>query len=154
MTAQTRKKRDEILGNPSKRLEIDKTPTTSAKIPEVPGNLTPAAYREWHRFAAILRGMGVLTEADGPSLGRLAESHARVMELTDIINKRGFFYEVETKFGVESKVRPEVKLLRSEERHFVSLCREFGLTPSSRMLLRISYEGVPTDEVEDKYFPQ
>jgi P27 family predicted phage terminase small subunit len=123
-------------------------------MPDVPGNLTSAAYREWHRFAAILRGMGVLTEADGPSLGRLAESHARVIELTDLINKRGFFYDVTTKAGVESKVRPEVKLLRSEERHFVSLCREFGLTPSSRMLLRISYEGVATDEVEDKYFPQ
>lgn len=119
--------------------------------PSRPAHLTPAAQAAWQSLAALLEGMGVLTEADGHALESLCETYAEILSLRAVLAKRGTHtYESMTDAGIMIRAYPEVAMLAAADRRFRAWLVEFGLTPAARSKVSI-HEDEPDDNLA-KYF--
>jgi len=101
----------------------------------------------WHRYEAKLGAMQVLTPADEEALALLVDVHVEVLELREVVRAQGRTYMTEGRGGLMKRENPSYRQLREVRREWVTLAREFGLTPASRSRLKVdSFE--PADPLD------
>ena len=105
--------------------------------PESPIQLQEVAARHWQRLIRILRGMDVLTCADGDALAAYCTALATWEAATADVAKEGIVYK-------NGKANPVVRIQFEALKLMKSLEVEFGLTPASRS--RVSVVHPPGDE--------
>jgi P27 family predicted phage terminase small subunit len=143
---------EEAEGFPGKGRRIrkdDSDPDFDRVIPEPPEHLSAVAVKKWHELAPMLFRVRVLTEADQVTLGNLCEAYAtsvraqKKLQTTDLI-----YFDKESR---KIKANPLFAMSMQSMEMVTRLCREFGLTPSSRAKLNV---GMPdkVDALDDALF--
>jgi P27 family predicted phage terminase small subunit len=138
-------------GNMSKRALPANEPLPFPGEPDMPSHLTREARKEWKRLVPILLGMRVLTAADGIALANLCQAHALLVEAHKAREKAckgggsGLLMKTPSGYVQQS---PLLGIINSQVEIINRICREFGLTPSSRVRLDTSEPA--TDEIEAK----
>ena len=79
----------ELAGNPGKRPLNRVEPRPPASSTRVPRGLGEEAAKFWRRYAPMLAGLGVLTEADVPAFRMMAEHFAMAIEAAEKIEATG-----------------------------------------------------------------
>lgn len=118
-------------------------PAAPAGLPEPPAHLDAAALAEWHRFAPILSGMGVLSPADGPALAVYCVAFSRWVEACNDLAENG--YTIRSQRGW--KTNPAVAVAAQCEATITRVLAEFGCTPSARS--RVKAAEAQRDELGD-----
>lgn len=98
-----------------------------------PGFLSPLASLEWRRILPDLDFMGVTKAVDQSTLAAYCESFARWRTLMEIAQSSPPLLKGRDGGLVKNPIQSQVGQASSELRAW---CREFGLTPASRAVLR------------------
>lgn len=117
-----------LEGNPGKRELNQFEPKPTNGLPICPDWLTDDAKEEWERLASVMNKMGILSEVDQSAFAVYCQTWARWKEAQEHITAEGSTYETEA--GV--KKNPWVAIANEWQAKLLSVCGEFGLTPSSR----------------------
>ena len=104
-------------------------PKPLAVRPKCPTYLDEAGQKEWKRLMPILVRMKVVTEADGIALANLCQAYSTMTKAQEQLNKAGILYKTKSGYVQQS---PLLGIVNSQIDIINRLCREFGLTPSSR----------------------
>jgi P27 family predicted phage terminase small subunit len=133
-----------LEGNLGRRPFNQREPHPDPVEPDIPTYLNATAKREWRKLAPVLQRMRVLTEADGVMLANLCISVAtlrQIRQTIDMLEKQsgGSALLVENKRSGMVVVSPLIRQLHREAELQIKICREFGLSPSSRA--RVEVEG-------------
>ncbi len=117
-----------LEGNPGKRELNQFEPKPTDGLPICPDWLTDDAKEEWERLASVMSKMGILSEVDQSAFAVYCQTWARWKEAQEHITAEGSTYVTEN--GV--KKNPWVAIANEWQAKLLSVCGEFGLTPSSR----------------------
>lgn len=110
------------------------------KPPPQPDWLTEKAAKVWHEVIAVLREMGVLTVADGRTIGRYCQTYCDWVEVDKEVRMAGAWYEMPN--GMK-RPHPAVKL-RLEYAKILKECEAvLGLTPAARAHLNVTVAWMP-----------
>ena len=132
-------------------------PVPPSGKPEPPDHLDKLAVEEWERMCVLLKGMNLLSLADGPALTIYCECYSNWLRARHEIAKHGMLITVTTELIRKSKVvatktslraNPAVNIKIQTSRLMKELLIEFGLTPSARSRIR-STSDRPQDELEE-----
>jgi len=105
--------------------------TTKKMTP--PTDMSTAAKKTWRKLAALLTDMSILSDGDFMSLRLLCDSYAYYIEACDVVAKGGGYIQQVNKSGGEYWVEhPALKARSRYWKEVESMCKQFGLTPSSR----------------------
>ena len=109
-------------------------PEIQPGMPPKPKGMRQLAGEAWEYLSVMLYNMGVLTEADGPSLQLVCETYVEWYELQKYVRNNG-----RTMRGEKGRrvVRPEYKMLSDVRKDLRLLLREFGLSPSARASIKV-----------------
>jgi P27 family predicted phage terminase small subunit len=118
-----------LEGNRGRRPINDREPKPRAVRPKCPAYLDEAGQKEWKRLIPILMRMRILTEADGIALANLCQASSTMVKAQEQLNKVGILYKTKSGYIQQS---PLLGIVNSQIEIINRLCREFGLTPSSR----------------------
>lgn len=118
-----------LRGNPGKRKLSSNEPKPIITLPHCPSYLDEDARTEWGRLAPILVRMKVLTEADYIALASLCQTYSTMVKAQEQLNKSGILFKTPSGYVQQS---PLIGIVNSCTEKIVTLCREFGLTPSAR----------------------
>jgi len=101
----------------------------AAGSPRMPADIgkIPEAAAFWRRLAPLLIDDGRLTPDRADAFATLARLHATRVELRSLLAQQG--YTVQTKDGTTAN--PVARLLRNAETDWLSIARDFGLTPGA-----------------------
>ena len=127
-----------IKGNPGKRALNKLEPKPRAKKPICPDHLDEVAQREWKRLVPILLRMKVLTEADYIALANLCQTYSTMVKAQEQLNKAGILFKTPSGYIQQS---PLISVVNGCIEKLNALCREFGLTPSSRTRIQTVSDG-------------
>lgn len=126
-----------LQGNPGKRAINDAEPkparAVNLRVPK--GRLPADGQRLWRTLAPVLQRMGVLSEADlAPALEMLCLHYSVARDAADEVAKRGILV-----LGADGswKKNPAVTALTENSRLLKAYLLEFGLTPASRVRLKV-----------------
>lgn len=137
-----------VTGNPGKRALNKKEPKPAAKAPPCPPHLDNDAKSVWKRLCALLKKMGVLTEADGLALERLCDCYSDILRCRELIERDGRTYTtIDQNSNTLIKNNPAVNQLRAADAQFKSYLVEFGLTPAARS--KVIVDPPDDDKKED-----
>jgi len=114
-----------IKKRPIKRKEVKPKPIA----PTCPEWLNEEAKKEWSRVSPILESLGLLTILDRAALEAYCVCYSRILEAEQKIKEIGLI--VKDRRGSVKK-NPYVTIASSYSKLMISLCGEFGMTPSSR----------------------
>lgn len=144
----------ELEGNPGRRPLNDREPKPELADSRVPrGRLDAEGRRLWKILAEPLARNGILTELDLPALEMLCHhfSIARSGKLES--DRTGV-----TSTGARGKVKnPATSVFEQNSKLFIRYAAEFGLTPSSRVRIKVDlkekektlaellFEGIESD---------
>jgi P27 family predicted phage terminase small subunit len=109
-------------------------------IPKCPAHLGKEAKAEWRRLAPMLDSSGILTTIDAIALGNLCQAYVTMQLAQAQLDKTGLLVKTQSGFVQQS---PLVAIVSSSMEMVNRLCREFGLTPSSRSRLSTDNAGAP-----------
>ncbi len=127
-----------VTGNPGKRTLNKNEPKPRAKAPTCPAHFDAKGKAVWKKLCTLLKGMGVLTEADGFALERLVDCYRDIEECRELIEKDGRTYKTEDMNGnILVKNNPAVTQQRAADAMFKSYLVEFGLTPAARSKVNV-----------------
>ena len=135
-----------LNGNPSRKSDLGQhEPRPTPVAPDCPAWLSADARTEWDRVTPELERLGLLTVVDMVSLAAYCQSYARWVEAERVLSEKGITHEYTNKAG-ETNVtaRPEVGIADKYLKHVKAFCSEFGLSPSSRVRIRL-----PSDVDDD-----
>ncbi len=118
-----------LKGNPGKRPLNKHEPKPDIVLPYCPEFLDKDARKEWDRLAPILLRMKVLTEADYIALASLCQAYSTMVKAQVQLNKTGILFKTPSGYIQQS---PLISIVNNCTEKIVTLCREFGLTPSAR----------------------
>lgn len=130
-----------LEGNPGKRAlnknePVPPTSKTAREWETVKEN--PVAHRAFRENVKVLRGMGILTDAEVPLVNIMALCQARIEEAEAQVEQGGVLMDYTNARGEENKVQhPAVGVSIKYAQMLKSLATEFGLTPSSRGRLEV-----------------
>ena len=137
MTARGRKPTPSALnklrGNPGKRAVNKQEPQPPEADVSVPDGLPENATALWRVLAPQLADMGVLKATDLPALELLCVHYSVARDALALLEQDGM--TADTREGI--KKHPAVSALREHSLAFKSYLTEFGLTPSSRVRLKV-----------------
>jgi P27 family predicted phage terminase small subunit len=133
-----------LEGNIGKRSLNRREPKPRSSRPKCPSHLDEAAVKEWKRLVPILSRMRVLTEADGMALSNLCQAFSTMVKAQEQLHKSGVLYKTKSGYIQQS---PLLGIVNSQVDIVNRLCREFGLTPSSRTRIQ-SGEGEPASHLD------
>jgi P27 family predicted phage terminase small subunit len=137
-----------VTGNPGKRALNKKEPKPRVKAPTCPAHLDAKGKAIWKKLCALLKAMGVLTEADGFALERLVACYVDIQECRELIERDGRTYEtIDQNSNTLIKNNPAVNQLRAADAQFKSYLVEFGLTPAARS--KVTVEPPDGDKKKD-----
>jgi P27 family predicted phage terminase small subunit len=123
-----------LEGNPGKRPINKREPQPRFKTPFCPEHLDEIALREWKRLVPIIRRMKLLTEADYISLANLCSAYSRMVRAERKLAEAGLLYKTQSGYVQQS---PLLSIINAAVDTITRLCREFGLTPSSRSRIQL-----------------
>jgi P27 family predicted phage terminase small subunit len=123
-----------LEGNPSKRPLNRNEPKPRLKIPPCPDHLDDVAKSEWKRLVKILAQMKLLTEADYIALANLCQAFSRMVKAERELAESGLLYTTRSGYVQQN---PLISIINSSVETITKLCREFGLTPSSRSRIQL-----------------
>src|SRR5579863_8823625 len=123
-----------LEGNPSKRPLNRAEPKQRVKTPACTDHLDELAKAEWKRLVRVLRHMKLLTEADYVALGNLCAAYSRMVKAERKLAEAGLLYKTQSGYVQQS---PLLAIINSSVETITKLCREFGLTPSSRSRIQL-----------------
>lgn len=123
-----------LEGNPSKRPINKAEPKPRLKIPGCPSHLDDLAKTEWKRLVRIISHMKLLTEADYMALGNLCMAYSRMVKAERKLAEAGLLYKTQSGYVQQS---PLLSIINSSVETISKLCKEFGLTPSSRSRIQL-----------------
>jgi P27 family predicted phage terminase small subunit len=133
-----------LEGNPSKRPLNRSEPKPRAKTPPCPDHLDELAKAEWKRLVRIIRHMRLLTEADYMALANLCQAYSRMVKAERKLAEAGLLYKTQSGYVQQS---PLLSVINTSVETITKLCREFGLTPSSRSRIQLmSSEGAQSGD--------
>ena len=113
-----------------------------AAIPEPPIELDPEARAHWDRLASQLGQAGILSDVDSDALSLLANTIADYWRARAVVATEGIT-SVTDKGNVIQ--HPAVGVMSKHAKNLLTLCREFGMTPSSRSGLNLGNGSKETD---------
>ena len=118
-----------IRGNPGKRKLNKSEPQPIVAMPHCPDYLDADAKAEWDRLAPILVRMKVLTEADYIALASLCQTFSTMVKAQEQLSNSGILFKTPSGYVQQA---PLIGVVNNCTEKIVTLCREFGLTPSAR----------------------
>jgi len=126
-------------GNPGKRPLNRREPRPRSDTPRCPAWLLGEAKKVWKRMVNVLRGMGVLTVADGEALAAFCQVYVRWRQAEEFLDKHGVAYPLRDDRGqIKCMVQfPQVTIARHQLQVLCRLYQEFGLTPASRSRIEL-----------------
>jgi len=137
-----------INGNPSK-LNIEKKLANEIKpkpiAPKCPKWLNEEAKKEWNRVAPELKRLGLLTVLDRAALEMYCVCYSRFLDAEQKIKETGLI--VKDRRGSVKK-NPYVTIASSYSKLLISICVEFGMTPSSRGRMQLPSGPDDDDNME------
>ena len=108
-------------------------PRFSAKVPEPPATLSPAARKHWRELARALADRRTMTAGDRQILALCCAALAQHEEAMAVLAAEGSTYETTTQAGSTlHRPRPEVAIASDAWRRAVIALAQLGLTPRSR----------------------
>lgn len=133
----------ELEGNPGHRPLNTLEPKPPRVAPEMPRGLTKAARREWAIIVPLLLELGVLSNVDGKALAAYCEAYGMWEWARKEIKKYGLL--IQTRYLDHNgklvlgdlKPNPAVNIAAAQLKLMKSFLIEFGLTPASRVKLKI-----------------
>lgn len=102
--------------------------------PRKPADMTPDASAMWDQIIEELARVALLKEADGGALYMLCESFSRWKAARDVRAAEGVL--AETLSGTTIR-HPATLAEEAASKEYLGWCREFGLTPSAEVRLKI-----------------
>ena len=131
-----------LQGNPGKRpLNVQEPKPGKADIRVPRGKLPKDGQTLWKVVAPVLDQLGLLTEADLPALEMLCLHYAVTRMAWQSLNDEGLTVEstveTERETRVTIKKNPAASVFRENSLAFKSYLSEFGLTPASRVRLKV-----------------
>ena len=132
-----------IKGNPGKRKLNTQEPQPIVTMPHCPAYLDEVAKAEWDRLAPILVRMKVLSEADYIALASLCQTFSTMVKAQEQLTKSGILLKTQSGYVQQS---PLIGIVNSCTEKIVTLCREFGLTPSARSRMQTNQTEASKDD--------
>ena len=136
-------------GNPGKRRLPENEPKPRGGVPRCPNWLSTEAKKVWKRTIPELKRMGVVAFVDGDALTAYCQAYARWKTAEEFLDKHGMVYPIRDERGQVRCMQqfPQVAIARSMMQLLKAFAQEFGLTPSARTRIEISWT---TDEVDEE----
>lgn len=125
-----------LHGNPGKRPLNKQEPKPQEFAAEPPDTLNDEGRAQWERLIVILKGMKVLTEADYIALGNLCSAYQTQLMAQRQLAQAGILYRTQSGYIQAS---PLFSIVRCSMELVFRYLKEFGLTPSSRVLVRAEH---------------
>lgn len=132
----------ELSGNPGKRPLNGAEPKPRKGRPPCPKHLTGEARKEWNRVSRLLEKVGVLTHADRGVLAAYCQAWAKWVDAETTLAGEELVLKSDKGNMYQS---PWVGVARQAMNDMVKLGAELGLTPASRVRLKVE----PPEEEED-----
>lgn len=116
---------------------------------ECPAFLDEVGRAAWHRVAAGLDAMGLLTVADSEAIALYAATYSRWRAASDSLERDGTTItsttETPTKHGLATrtiaKTNPALAVANECQRQMIRLLAQFGMTPTSRSSLDVEVKA-------------
>ena len=124
-------------GRPGHRPVNRTEPKPGQNVPRCPEHLDERARKEWRRLVPILRGMKVLTEADGMALANLCQTYSTLITAQKKLTELGILYKTPSGYIMQS---PLLAVVNQCVDTVTKLSREFGLTPAARSRISVKPE--------------
>ena len=140
---------EEAEGRPGKRALNGAEPEFDRVIPDCPDHLSGEARKHWDYLAPILLRAQLLTEADQISLANLCQAYATMAAAQKLLNRSQIIFQTPSGYVQQS---PLFSVITTSMELINKLCREFGLTPSSRSRLNVGRVEKETDLLDDALF--
>jgi P27 family predicted phage terminase small subunit len=126
-----------VRGNPGKRPVNQAEPKPQVVLPSPPAELSEDALAEWHRVAAELHRLGILTEVDRAALAAYAQAYGRWVQAERAAAKMaekdtltgGLMIRTTNGNAVQN---PLIGVANKAMADMVRYAAEFGMTPSAR----------------------
>lgn len=129
-----------LEGNLGKRAINGHEPKPPGSLPDCPSHLSVVAHQEWHRIAASLNRIGLLTQVDRTTMaaycqcyGRWVEAELKLAETPSILRLPSGYIQQSPWLTISNK---QLELM-------VKYMSELGLTPASRSRLAIQMHSGP-----------
>ena len=132
---------EEAEGRPGKRRRNGDEPEFDSIIPECPEHLSAEAKKKWDELAPVLHAASLLTEGD--------QAYATMAQAQKMLNKTSLIFQTPSGYVQQS---PLFSIITTSMELINKLCREFGLTPSSRSRLSVAKAEKETDLLDDALF--
>lgn len=121
-------------------------PSLPVSAPAAPKWLDPIARAAFQEMAAVLKKMGVMTDADKMALEMFADAYSEYRRARRVIRECGPTYAIH-EFHKDGEIassryykRPEVEIASTAARQCGMILKEFGLTPASRSAVQAAEE--------------
>jgi P27 family predicted phage terminase small subunit len=129
--------------------ENAKEPKPEVVAPYRPSYLDADAVAEWERLEPILLRMKVLTEADYIALALICQTHSTMIKAQEQLTKSGILFKTPSGYVQQS---PLLAVVNGCVEKIITLCREFGLTPSARFRIQTTPGDGPMPDDEWSQF--
>ena len=144
---------NELHGNPGHRRRNPREPKPRWDTPRCPAWLSPEAKTVWRRVVPELRHMRVLSFVDGDAVAAYCQTFARWKAAEEFLVKHGDVYPIrDEKNRVKCMAQfPQVAISRNLLLVLKGYQQEFGLTPSARTRIEVSFLGFDPDDPLDEF---
>lgn len=126
------------------RADRDASLELQAAEPDPPEYLTAAARVHWKRIVPLLAAQELLSAIDGDALAMLCLAFVEYFEADKAIAANGLTGETDKGY---SYALPEVGIRTTAWKKIVTLCKQFGMTPSSRAALKVKPNAEEADPI-------
>jgi P27 family predicted phage terminase small subunit len=114
--------------------------TVVKKVPAPPEMLNDIGKEVWKDVCTELINMGILQVVDINLVSMLCIEMQHYHECQRDIADNGLIMTFETKYGIVRKKNPAVDAANHHLKNVVTISSQFGLTPNSRMKLKLGKE--------------
>ena len=127
-------------GNPGKRRINGQEPKPPGSLPDCPDHLSDVAREEWHRIAASLNKIGLLTQVDRTTMAAYCQCYGRWVEAEQKLAETPSIIRLPSGYIQQS---PWLTISNKQLELMVKYMSELGLTPAARSRLAIQvHDGV------------
>jgi P27 family predicted phage terminase small subunit len=127
-------------GNPGKRKINGREPKPAGSLPDCPDHLMEEAKAEWHRIAASLNVIGLLTQVDRATMAAYCQCWARWVEAERKLAETPAILRMPSGYIQQS---PWLSIANKQLELMAKYMAELGLTPASRSRLAIQMSDRP-----------
>ncbi len=127
-------------GNPGKRRINGHEPKPAGSLPDCPAHLSAEARAEWHRIAANMNRIGLLTQVDRTTMAAYCQCYGRWVEAEQKLAETPAILRMPSGYIQQS---PWLTTANKQLELMAKYMAELGLTPASRSRLAIQvHDGI------------